>query len=145
MDWVTPTRAVNKGSNNTWITYLILSYEGDEMRVTKSQLRRIIREEKQRIMTERRTRRRVRNRLHEQLAPDPDAIAQIAGAIKAGDHPEDLAYEHSSAQVFSDALLSFDLYGPEAATYMDRIGEALTSAGVDSSEAEKFVTTLANA
>ncbi len=115
------------------------------MRVTKTQLRRIIREEKQRITTERRTRRRVRNRLHEQVDPDAGAIAQIAGAIKAGDHPEDLAYEHSSAQVFSDALLSFDLYGPEAATYMDRIGEALTSAGVDSSEAEKFVTTLANA
>ncbi len=63
----------------------------------------------------------------------------------AGDHPEDLAYEHSSAQVFSDALLSYDLYGPEAAAYMDSIGEHLEAAGVDSSEAEKFVTTLANA
>ena len=116
------------------------------MRVTKSQLRRIIREEKQRITTERRTRRRVRNRLHEMIAPDADAIAQIAGAIKAGEHPEDLAYEHPSARVFSDALLNFDdLYGPEAAAYMDSIEQALTSAGADSGEAEEFVTTLANA
>jgi hypothetical protein len=146
MGWVTPTRAVDKGSNNTWITYLILSYEGDEMRVTKSQLRRIIREEKQRITSERRTQRRVRNRLHEMIAPDADAIAQIAGAIKAGEHPEDLAYEHPSARVFSDALLNFDdLYGPEAAAYMDSIEQALTSAGAGSGESQEFVTTLANA
>ena len=116
------------------------------MRVTKRQLRRIIREEKQRITTERRTRRRVRNRLHEQVDPDAGAIAQIAGAIKAGEYGEELAYEHPSARVFSDALLNFDdLYGPEAAAYMDSIEQALTSAGADSGESQEFVTTLANA
>ena len=116
------------------------------MRVTRTQLRRIIREEKQRIMTERRTRRRVRNRLHEQVDPFEDAIAQIAGAIKAGEYGEELASTHRAAQVFSDALLNFDgLRGREAQAYMNSIELALTDAGADSGEAEEFVTTLANA
>ena len=76
------------------------------MRVTKTQLRRIIREEKQRITSERRTQRRVRNRLHEMIAPDADAIAQIAGAIKAGEHPDKACHGESCplARGFYDRL-----------------------------------------
>ena len=127
------------------------------MRVTKRQLRRIIKEEKARLLREIRepdwkqgyaggAPARPGPMTNVATAPDADAIAQIAGAIKAGEYGEELAYEHPSARVFSDALLNFDdLYGPEAAAYMDSIEQALTSAGADSGEAEEFVTTLANA
>jgi hypothetical protein len=77
-------------------------------------------------------------------APDADAIAQIADAIKAGEYVGYLAYDHPSARVFSDGLLNFeDLYGPEAQAYMDSIEQGITSAGVHSSEAEEFVANLA--
>jgi hypothetical protein len=109
------------------------------MRITKRQLRRIIREERAKVLTENRLRRRVRQRLTERVENWSVAVQQIADAIKAAEYyPDEVVREHPAGRTLTAPIEQ----GVEIGPYTESIYNELVKLGVNKDDANSLIDSL---
>ena len=108
------------------------------MKITKRQLRRIIREEKVKVLTENRLRRRVRRRLTENV--DMVLVQQVADALISGEgYASELAWGHPAGKALMRPIEDGSV---EIGPYTDAIMTELIKLGVGDGDANEFVDSL---